>query len=469
MADSDYDFLPLISQIPGPRGAKGDTGAAGAAATDGKNAYTTTTAPFIMPAPSASVTVTVTDTSWMAQGQTIFIEGAGYGTVSTILSATSISWTVQDIPTNTAQGTTIATGKKVTPGGIAYIPQAALDDLANRITTLELAPGGNRNFYQTTAPGATGLKVDDNWYDTDDNFAHYRWDGSAWVPANRVVSLADFGTGLRPIVKVDTLPTTGYTDGDFVWLSTDGKLYRRVAGVWTKAIATGDLVGQVDASTFIVDGTIIAQKLGANSVTADKVGANQIITSAANIASAIITDAHIANLGAGKITAGDIQSVNIGYTGRIFHPTYSANKFRSVDFGTSFADDKIFGAGNALTAGYAHATPVTAYGPGNAGWSSSGTTACPDSEGKVRVQIQGRLIGHTGNILVYCQINNGTPVALAARSSSDSGNALIDSTRFLTGVAPTDIVKIYVAPADAAGTITPVTCRYEIDVTFYNW
>jgi hypothetical protein len=464
----DFEVLSRISQIPGPRGATGAAGAAGAPAVDGKNAYTTTTSPFVMPAANASVTVTVTDTAWMAAGQTIFIEGAGYGVVTTVLSPLSITWTPQDIPTNTAQGTTIVTGRKVTPGGIAYLPAETLADITDRITTLELTPGGNRNFYQATAPVGVTLKVNDNWYDTDDNFKHYRWDGSDWVLANRVVDLADFGTGIRPIVKVPALPPTG-SDGDFVVLLTDGKLYRWYGGAWTKAIATGDLVGQVDASTFIVDGTIIAQKLGANSVTAAKVGANQIITQAANIAEAIITDAHIANLGAGKITAGDIQSVNIGYTGRIFHPTYSTRKFRSVDFGTSFADDKIFGAGNALAAGYAHATPVTAYGPGNAGWSSSGTTACPDSEGKVRVQIQGRLIGYTGNVLVYCQINNAVPVALAARSSDDGGNAYIDCNRFLTGVLPTDIVKIFVAPADAAGVITPATCRYEIDATFYNW
>lgn len=469
MAYCDSDYVPRIRSIPGPRGAKGDTGAAGASATDGKNAYTLTTSPFVMPAASGSVTVTVTDTSWMAAGQTIFIEGAGYGTVTTILSPLSITWTVQDIPTNTASGEVIATGKKVTPGGIAYIPQEYFDDLEDRINTLELTPGGNRNFYSTTAPASSGLKVNDNWYDTDDNFKHYRWDGTAWVEANRVVDLADFGTGIRPIVKVDTLPTSGYENGDFVWLSTDGKLYRMSGGVWTKAVATGDLVGQVDASTFIVDGTIIAQKLGANSVTADKVGANQIITSAANIAEAIITDAHIANLGAGKITAGDIQSVNIGYTGRIFHPTYSTKKFRSVDFGTSFDDGKIFGAGNALSSGYSHATPVIGYGPGHASWSASGVTACADSDGKVRVQIQGRLIGYAGEILVYCRIDDGEPVALAARSSDDGGNAYIDCTRFLTGVSATSKVAIYVAPAAGDGVVTPATCRYEIDCTFFNW
>lgn len=545
----ETDFTPIISAIPGPRGATGPAGAAGSPAAAGKNSFTTTAANFIMPAANGNVTVVVVDTSWMAAGQPIFIETAGHFAVVSVDSAVSATLHARDIPTNAAAGTYITFPRKVTPGGYLYVNPSDLDDLDDRVTDLETAPGANRAYYATTAPTGGTYNLNDSWYDTDDGYKHYRWDGSAWVAANRVVELPDFGTGIRPIVKVSSLPSSGYADGDFVWLNTDGKLYRRVSGSWTKAIATADLTGQVDGSTFIVDGTIIAQKLGANSVTADKVGSNQIITRAANIGGSVINSSHITNLEAGKITAGDIQTVNLGIAGRLFSPSafdatgaqatgtavieggvvtainvtsggsgynspptisisggggsgayavanvvggavlsitvvspgsgYTSaptvaiaqnvvyRKFRAVEFATTNGTGKVFSAGNALSAGYGHATPVLAYCPGNAGWTSGTVTACPDASNKVRVLVNARLIGYTGNLLVYVRVGD-TFTALAAIASSVSGNATYTCFREIYATL-TDKISIYVAPADGSGTVTPATCGYELEATFFNW
>lgn len=468
MPDFLTDYVPPISSIPGPRGAKGDSGAPGAAATAGKSSYTLTTSAFVMPAASAPVTITVQDSSWMAAGQSIFIEGAGQFLVTTILSATSVVVTAQDVPSNTAAATAIAAGKKVTPGGIAFIDTTALDELGERVYVLETTPGGNRNYYTATAPSGGSYMVGDVWFDTNDGNRIYRWDGTGWADVQRVLDLDDFGTGIKPVRTVASLPPSGAI-GDFVILSTDNKIYRGTGSGWTKAISTGELTGQIDG-TFIVDGAIVAQKIAAGAVTADKVGTNQIIAHSANIGEGVITNAHIANLSAGKITAGDIQSVNIGYAGRIFHPSYSTRKFRSVEFGTSFGDAKVFSAGNCLSSGYGHAAPIVAYAPGHVGWTSSVVTACPDSDGRVRVQVQGRLLGYAGgNILIYCQLGSAEPVALAALHSGDDDNAYADCMRILATVAATDTVKIYVAPADSNGVITPATCRFEVDAMFFNW
>jgi len=468
--------LPRISSIPGPRGLQGASGSAGTSGTNATQPFTTTTSPFPMVAAGAQVTITVGATSWMAVGMPIFVETAGYFSVVTIISATTVRLQVQAAPGNAAATTVIASGKKVITGSVMSSDSTVTDGLTNRITALELTPGGNRSWYSTTAPSAStnALRVGDIWFDTDDGYKLYRWDGSTWAGVQRVLTQADFGTGIRPIVKVNSLPTSGYSDGDFVWLSTDGKLYRRVAGAWTKAISTGELTGKIDGSTFIVDGTIIAQKLGANSVTADKVGANQIITTAANIADATITDAKISNLAAGKITAGDIQSVNLGYAGALFHPSYisgvyAGRYFRATEFGTSYGDNKIFGSGSAYS--FSHCTPVTGYGPGNAAWRLNGAPAfAPDASGSVRVQIQGRLIGYYGNILAYCRINNGAYQPLAGRYSQDGADAIIDCVRNLTGVTASSKIEIFVAPSNGNGDVTAgVTCRYEIDVLFYNF
>ncbi|MFZ9725657.1 MAG: hypothetical protein ACO3DI_00545 [Ilumatobacteraceae bacterium] len=425
------------------------------------------------------MTVTVGNTSWMVVGMPIFIETAGNFTVVTVVSSTTVRLRSQTATGNAASGTTIASGKKVITGAVMTPNSSVTDSLSDRITSLESTPQGNRSWYSTTAPSAVTntLRIGDIWFDTDDGYKMYRWDGSGWVDVQRILQQADFGTGIRPIVKVTSLPTTGYSDGDFVWLQTDGKLYRRVGGQWTKALSGGDLVGQVDGA-LIVDGTIIAQKLGANSVTADKVGANQIITTAANIGNAVITDAHISTLSAGKISAGDIQSVNIGYADGIFHPSYIKNEyagryFRSTEFGTSFADNFTFAAGTAFT--FTQPTPVTAYGPGNASWRIGNAPAmCPDSGGNLLVQMQGRLIGYQGSILLYCRINGGSPIPLASEYSEAGGasvqRATIDASRKLTGLSPTSRVEIYVAPANANGDVAAnVTCRYEVDAIFFNW
>src|SRR5262249_26296245 len=157
-----------------------------------------------------TVTITVEDATWMAVGQALFIETAGQFLVATLLSATSVSVTAQEhVSANAAGGTVVPTARKVPPGGITRTDPPPVDDSETRIQPLELTPGGIRTYYASTAPGSTGLRVGDIWYETADVgatvIAQWRWDGSGWVKANAVVSLADFGTGLRPIRKLDTL------------------------------------------------------------------------------------------------------------------------------------------------------------------------------------------------------------------------------------------------------------------------
>lgn len=554
--DNDQDLLPLISSIPGPRGPAGPTGATAAAPTAGINAFTTLTASFVMPALGVSVVLTVAASGWMAVGQTIFIETAGQFVVDAVLSPTSVRVLRAAFSDNPATSTVIASGSKVSPSGSAFIAQSIVDDYNTRIQALETTPGGNKNYYATSDPAGAGLNVGDILFRTDQGYKMYRWTGSAWVAANKVLELADFGTGIKPVRTVSVLPGSGAI-GDFVILSTDNKIYRGTGSGWTKAVATGELVGEIDG-TMVVDGTIIAQKIGAGAVTADKVGANQIITTAANITQAIIDDSHIGNLSAGKITAGDMQAVNIGYSGRIFHPlgyvldgtaataaatvsagvvtsvtvstvgagysntpavilsggggtgatavaeiavgtvvrvritnqgtgytsaptvtigrNYAYRYFRSVEFATPASlASKTFAVGNCLTdGGYVHATPAIAYGPLHGSWTAGCATVCPsslDAEGRVRIMVQGRLLGHTGNALIYCSVGGGAMAKLAAAASSDTWGTVINTTRLVTMSSLSQDLKVYVAPADGNGAIaTSTSCSaVEIDLTIFNW
>ena len=80
----------------------------------GQSAFTFTAATFVVPALGAQVTIDVDNTDWMAQGMTVFIEGAGLFTVDTIISSTQVTLTYVNIASNTATGNTVAVDTLVT-------------------------------------------------------------------------------------------------------------------------------------------------------------------------------------------------------------------------------------------------------------------------------------------------------------------------------------------------------------------
>ena len=100
---------------PGPRGLPGTDGTNG---TDGVNAYTTTTSGFTMPAVSSTVSVSVGSTAWLSTGQTVYVEDAGYLTVSSVTDATTVVLTNLGYPGNAAPTTVIATGRQFSAGGL---------------------------------------------------------------------------------------------------------------------------------------------------------------------------------------------------------------------------------------------------------------------------------------------------------------------------------------------------------------
>lgn len=144
------------------------------------------------------------------------------------------------------------------------------------------------------------------------------------------VEFTKFAAGIEPVGVVGSLPNPlGYTGPRAVVLTTDGKLYRLVSGVWTAAVPAADISGQLtDAqiasiaaakltgqitSTQITDGAISTPKLAAGAVTAAQIAADTI--TAAQIAAGAITAAELAagsvttsKLNAGAVTANEIAA-----------------------------------------------------------------------------------------------------------------------------------------------------------------
>lgn len=100
---------------PGPRGLPGTNGTNG---TDGTNAYTTTSAVFTMPAVSSTVSVSVGNTAWLTAGQTVYVQTAGYFTVSSVTDATTVVLTNLGYTGNAAPTTSIPIGRQFSAAGV---------------------------------------------------------------------------------------------------------------------------------------------------------------------------------------------------------------------------------------------------------------------------------------------------------------------------------------------------------------
>lgn len=159
------------------------------------------------------------------------------------------------------------------------------------------------------------------------------------------VGFTAFAAGLEPVGVVGALPNpVGYTGPRAIVLTTDGKLYRLVAGAWTAAVPAADIAGTLaDAqiaslaaskitgqltnaqiasvaaakltgqitSTQITDGAISTPKLAAGAVTAANIAAETI--TAEQIAAEAITAAELAagSVIAAKIAAGAVTATAI--------------------------------------------------------------------------------------------------------------------------------------------------------------
>ncbi len=144
---SGYSGFSGVSGFSGTRGASGFSGYSGDAGTD---AYTSTTALFIMPSPSSNVTVSVADTSWIVAGQVVYVQTAGYFLVASITNSTTVVLTNTGYAGNAAAATSIASGKKVGTAGISGASGASAS--SNTITTGTTTV--STNYTGTTTAGS---------------------------------------------------------------------------------------------------------------------------------------------------------------------------------------------------------------------------------------------------------------------------------------------------------------------------
>ena len=167
---------------------------------------------------------------------------------------------------------------------------------ANATTALNAANAKARIYYQTAQPTGGTYNTGDLWIDTDDNQKLYTYNGSTWqVSQDSAGALTAAQSKSKIVHSTSTASgTTGYIAGD-LWIQYDGS--NRIIGMWR-------YTGSAWQSEPI-NGTVIAD---ATIGTAKIIDAN--ITTA-KIADLAVTNAKINDLAAGKINAGFLDAARI--------------------------------------------------------------------------------------------------------------------------------------------------------------
>jgi hypothetical protein len=181
---------------------------------------------------------------------------------------------------------------------------------------------GNVYFFQGGAPTTVGRLLNDVWWDSANNFAQYRWNGTAWVPsfqpmltldeAGRVTGLVRAGeSGKNFVLLADKFQIWNGTDAQVPFEVIDGVVYIREA-----------VIRQVAAAR-IIGGTIVGQEIilsGAGSKIRSEdfssgVSGWQISGTGAEFPALVVRSGNIENNAVtrrygGKVTLGPVNSAN---------------------------------------------------------------------------------------------------------------------------------------------------------------
>lgn len=170
---------------------------AGADGADGVSRYTEMTASFVMPAVGSIVPVSVVTTEWMSVGEWVYVFGAGWMVVQSVINATSANLRnpgLSDlapstgVPGNAAAGATIgvtgdptqvAASGRMGPTGAAGDPGPTLDPTVVYVVPSSRPSGPEdylRVYFNASPPSVPTVGQ------------FYTWDGAAWVAGPNFVS-----------------------------------------------------------------------------------------------------------------------------------------------------------------------------------------------------------------------------------------------------------------------------------------
>jgi hypothetical protein len=228
--------------------------------------------------------------------------------------------------TNTPITVTLTADFTVTD--VVPVVPATTEDVANVVV---LVDGKTKAYYQATAP-TSGMTEGDIWFDTDDGYKLYYYTGSAWTSVqdtaiaaaqNAATAAQTTADGKNKIYRQGTTPTGTFSVGD-LWFNTsnDNAISRWDGSTWVAntlgnnalaSISANKITaGTIDASVITVSninagnistGTLNAARIAAGSLDASKITAGTI--TATQISSSYV---YAGTIAAGNITAGTLSA-----------------------------------------------------------------------------------------------------------------------------------------------------------------
>lgn len=166
-----------------------------------------------------------------------------------------------------------------------------------------IANGKNTAYYQTSQPTGGTYKVNDNWFDTDDGYRMYYWNGSKWMATEYGASAIAANA-----ITADKIAASAITAGKIAAGAITADKIAANAVTTNKIAANAITAGQIAA------GTITATQIASKTITADNLHAD-CITSNKIVASAITADKIAANaITANKIAASAVTADKLSVT-----------------------------------------------------------------------------------------------------------------------------------------------------------
>ena len=173
---------------------------------------------------------------------------------------------------------------------------------------VSIANGKNTAYYQTTQPSGGTYKKNDLWFDTDDGYRMYYYNGSTWTATQ-------YGTNaiLASAVTADKIAASAVTAGKIAASAvTADKIAANavIAGkIATNAVTAGTIAASAVTTDKLSANAVTAVKIASDAITSDKIVSNAITT--AKIAASSVTSDKILTgaVTADKISVKDLYAI----------------------------------------------------------------------------------------------------------------------------------------------------------------
>jgi hypothetical protein len=171
-----------------------------------------------------------------------------------------------------ALGTNSVTATQLADGSVDAAALVAGSVDTSKINFTARAIGGIATTYAATAPGSplTG----DLWFDTDDNMRPWRWSGSAWVDVrDATIAIAQSAINAKARIYYATTGPVGANTND-LWFDTDDgyKPYFWNGSTWSPMVfGSSALAANSVTASQLADGSVDAAAVVAGSIDTSKI------------------------------------------------------------------------------------------------------------------------------------------------------------------------------------------------------